>query len=204
MYTPAYHKEEHSSQIAAFVQAYPFGTLVTSGPSFPVATHLPFLIESGKEAEELAISSHMARANPHWKAAKEKESLLIFREPHAFISTGLLSNRQSVPTWNYIAVHIVATLEIIEDRATVLDLMQRSVQRFGKEDDLKDWDNLHSNRLDRLLKHVAAFRFHIRSIRARFKLGQEETVGHQTAIRDWLRHSDIDRHRELGDWMQIP
>ena len=49
----------------------------------------------------------MAKANPHWKLINEnQESLVIFHGPHAYISPSLYETRESVPTWNYAAVHV--------------------------------------------------------------------------------------------------
>lgn len=49
----------------------------------------------------------MARANLQWVSLKNADEVpVIFQELNAYISADLFETRVSVPTWNYIAVHV--------------------------------------------------------------------------------------------------
>ena len=104
MYTPKHFEEKDRTKLVGFMKEYNFAALVNSAKKRYWATHLPFLIvESG---EDIIIKSHMAKANPQWASFKDDEEVLvIFQEPHSYITPKLYENKISVPTWNYIAVH---------------------------------------------------------------------------------------------------
>jgi transcriptional regulator len=102
MYTPSHHRIDDPQAVRSFIERHSFGALISFTDSFHV-THLPFVVGEG---EPLALSSHMARANPHWRSlAGNPEVLVIFQGPHAYISPALYEDRVSVPTWNYAVVH---------------------------------------------------------------------------------------------------
>ena len=85
------------------MQAYNFAIVVSVKEDIPIATHLPFVIE--ERENEIVLISHMSKANEQWKTISDKDVLVIFSEPHAYISPSLYEQQQNVPTWNYVAVH---------------------------------------------------------------------------------------------------
>ena len=103
MYVPKHFEEKDRSKLIEFMREFNFAALVNYAKNKPWATHLPFIVleEEGK----LILKAHMAKANPQWAAFNNEEVLVIFQEPHAYISPALYENKVSVPTWNYIAVH---------------------------------------------------------------------------------------------------
>jgi transcriptional regulator len=124
MYIPKHFKQEDKAELIAFMREYNFGILVSTAKKKPWASHLPFVIE---ELEgKVILTAHMAKANPHWAEFKNNEEVLvIFSQPHAYISPSLYENKVSVPTWNYAAVHAYGTprvLSSVEDRIRVLEL----------------------------------------------------------------------------------
>jgi transcriptional regulator len=40
--------------------------------------------------------------------------LVIFSEPHAYISPTLYEKQQNVPTWNYVSVHAYGKVKLLE------------------------------------------------------------------------------------------
>jgi transcriptional regulator len=68
-----------------------------------------------EDGERLVLTSHLARANPHWRAlVSGAPSLALFQGPHAYVSPSWYASKAEhgkvVPTWNYIAVHAHGTL----------------------------------------------------------------------------------------------
>ena len=45
MYIPDHFKEENPERLAALIEGYPLGTLITVHDGFPFVSHLPFLFE---------------------------------------------------------------------------------------------------------------------------------------------------------------
>jgi len=103
MYIPNAFREDDQATLVAFMRAHSFATLVSVVDGTPFATHLPLVIS--EESGQILLVGHLAKANPHWRALTASDSLVIFQGPHAYISPSLYEKRESVPTWNYIAVH---------------------------------------------------------------------------------------------------
>jgi len=111
MFIPNNFKIEHESEKIAFIKRYSFATIITSNNNIPIATQLPFVLED--QSGKLILSSHFAYANEQTKYIEEKTSLVIFTGPHAYISPVHYDNKESVPTWGYIAVHAYGTMKIM-------------------------------------------------------------------------------------------
>src|SRR5215211_253242 len=103
MYTPKHFAENDAQRLLAFMREFNFAALVTAENDFPVATHLPFIIE--KRNEKIILCAHLAKANLQWKQFAGREILVIFQEPHAYVSPVLYAEGLNVSTWNYVAVH---------------------------------------------------------------------------------------------------
>src|SRR5581483_3528825 len=112
MYILPFNEFPDRKEVIAFMQRYSFATIVTMLDDKPFATHLPFLVK--EENEKLFLYSHFAKANPQTKEIFDKQSLVIFTEPHAYISPTNYETEKVVPTWNYIAVHAYGKARILE------------------------------------------------------------------------------------------
>ncbi|MBM3568647.1 MAG: FMN-binding negative transcriptional regulator [Alphaproteobacteria bacterium] len=108
MYTPSHFQGSDAvDAVAAFVDAYGFGLLVSVGPDgLPFATHLPFQYDKTRGPKG-TLHVHMARANPQWQAFDGKTgAMAAFQGEHAYISPSWYTVKDSVPTWNYEALHL--------------------------------------------------------------------------------------------------
>lgn len=121
MYIPSSNAERDLPTLFAFVEAHPFGVLVTNTASEGlVATHLPLVLDrtSGPMG---TLRGHLARANHHVRGLTDGagESLVILTGPDAYISPEWYATRQEtgrvVPTWNYVAVHAYGLPRLCDD-----------------------------------------------------------------------------------------
>src|SRR5476649_2341956 len=94
------------------MRKYSFGTIFTSVNNLPVAIHLPFLVD--ERDDQIIISSHFAKANPQALDVDDHTNLVIFTEPHAYISPKNYPKEAEVPTWNYIAVHAYGKARLLQ------------------------------------------------------------------------------------------
>src|SRR5579859_5538553 len=103
------------------MRANPFAILVSPSENGPLATHLPLLVE--ERAEQVILRGHFAKANHHWSILEqEQESLVIFHGPHAYVSPSLYETRESVPTWNYAAVHVYGEPTLFSDETCLREI----------------------------------------------------------------------------------
>lgn len=99
------------TEIRAFVDKYPFATLVTTDPGGTlVATHLPLLVQSW--GERIVFRGHVMRESDHGRALIPAARVLVtFLGPDAPV----LGSWQLTPrfggTWNYQAVHAHGVVE---------------------------------------------------------------------------------------------
>ena len=181
MYIPAAFNEPDRNALFDFVELHSFGVLVSQHDGAPYATHLPFLTERNM-SEQGCIVSHMARANPHWMQANGQKVLAIFSGPHAYISPSWYDVSNAVPTWNYTAVHVSGTLEIVDNVDDVMALLTRTVQQYDTPR-ATPWTFDASNAFyKKLAQQIVAFRIHITGMEGKWKLNQNRSAEQQERV----------------------
>jgi transcriptional regulator len=180
MYIPEFNRQEDRSTALSFMRANPFAILVSNADGVPFATHVPVLIE--EHADQLVVRSHMARANPHWKSMKEgEESLIIFHGPHAYISPSLYEIRESVPTWNYAAVHVYGEPTLFSGEEGLTETLNQVINTF-ESSYMAQWSEMSEEYRSRMMKHIVGFEIRAKRLEAKFKLSQNRTKGEQARI----------------------
>ena len=187
MYIPEHFRVEDRDAAIAFMRANPFAILVSTTDAGPFATHAPVVIsESG---ERLTIRGHVAQANPHWRYLQaDPMSLMIFHGPHAYVSPSNYATRETVPTWNYGAVHAYGNARTYsapeELRAMLHDLIPTFEAAYEEQ-----WAGLSDAYRQRMLSHVVGFEMAVTKLEAKFKLSQNRTKQEQQQIIDSLGRS---------------
>jgi len=180
MYVPKHNQLEDRAAPLAYMRAYSFAALATSGPGGLMATHLPFVIE--EEGGRITLLAHMAKANPQWRDfAAGADALVIFMQPHAYVSPRLYDSRQNVPTWNYVAVHAYGRPVLIEERAAKIALQQKLVRRHDAGY-LTQMAELPESYLDAKLAAIVSFSLAVTRIDARYKLSQDKNPAERERI----------------------
>src|SRR5690606_38295093 len=100
-------------------------TLITAKDNYPIATHLPFIVSL--QDDIIVLTSHFAKANEHWKDIENNKILVIFSEPHAYISPKHYDKELNVPTWNYISIHAYGNGKIIVEKDKVIDVLENTI-----------------------------------------------------------------------------
>jgi len=198
VYVPKHFKIEDPAWIREFLDAHAFGTLINVVDGEPFATHLPMLY-AGEPAPLGRLRGHMARANPQWKAFGDAPVLAIFAGPHAYVSpTWYESDGPSVPTWNYTTVHVYGRPRIVEDRASVEDLLRQLVDR--EEAALPapwSFDGLDATYREHMIGQIVAFEIPVARIEAKAKLSQNRTPDERRRVADAIADDVAATMREL-------
>ena len=200
MYIPEFNRQEDRATILAFMRANPFAILVSNVDGVPFATHLPLLIEEA--GDQIIIQGHMAKANAHWKSMKEtEESLIIFHGPHAYISPSLYENRESVPTWNYAAVHVYGEPTLFTDEESLRATLHRMIDTF-ESSYMAQWSELSGEYQSRMMKHIVGFNIKVKRLEGKFKLSQNRTKGEQARVIQALNQSEDSNISGVAQLMQ--
>jgi transcriptional regulator len=200
VYIPEFNRQEDRPAILAFMRANPFAILVTNVDGIPFATHLPLLIDEA--GDQIVVRGHMARANAHWKSMNAgEESLVIFHGPHAYISPSLYELRESVPTWNYAAVHVYGEPTLFSDEAGLRETLHQMINTF-ESSYMAQWSELSDKFRSGMMKHIVGFEIKVKRLEAKFKLSQNRTKGEQARVIQSLNQSDDSNVAGVAELMQ--
>ena len=180
------------------MQAYNFAIVVSVKENIPIATHLPFVIE--ERENEIVLISHMSKANEQWKTISDKDVLVIFSEPHAYISPSLYEQQQNVPTWNYVAVHAYGKMILQNTDEEKLNVLHKQMQ-FFEAGFIEQFNTLDKKYIDGLLKGIVAFEITVTKLQAKEKLNQNKSEKDRLNVKKHLTESEDSLKQALGDLM---
>ncbi len=198
MYIPREFEQNEKQESIAFMQAYNFAIIISTKDNLPVATHLPFIIE--EKNDEIILTSHLSKANEQWKTFKDKEVLVIFSEPHAYISPTLYEKQQNVPTWNYVAVHVYGNINIFENEEEKLNVLLKQMQTY-EASYIEQFKNLDKKYVAGLMNGIVAFEIVVNKLQSKAKLSQNKTETERQNIKKHLEESNNSTEQELGKMM---
>jgi transcriptional regulator len=207
MYTPAFNRIDDRALLIEAMRLWSFAILF--GPDaegHPTATHLPLVVHD--QGEHGVLEGHFARANPHWKALANRETLVVFFGPHSYVSPTFYANPKSVPTWNYIAIHATGVLEILQDVPG-----DEAATHAGKDALLKNligvhepayatqWNDLPISYRISMTNGIVGFRIPIAKIEGKFKLSQNRPEIDRQTVQAAHAAGTPDQ-QSLSSWME--
>jgi transcriptional regulator len=168
---------------AAIVRQYPFATLIS--PDLHV-TLTPVIFEH--DDSEATMIGHMARRNPHAEALADGQVVLaVFNGPHTYISPRWYAEKLTVPTWDYISARMRGILEPIDDDASQLTILRRTIALMESHwADPWTMEAAPEGKVEELLPMIRSFRIHVKSIDGTTKLNQTHPAGDRQRVIDGL------------------
>lgn len=165
------------------MRANPFVILVSPGPpedAVPFASHIPVFIQ--ETGNKLTIRGHFAKANPHWRYLEQQpQCLTIFHGAHAYISPTLYATRESVPTWNYGAVHVYGSARLFSTPDQLQGMLYQLMGTFEPAY-AQQWAGLDEAYRQRMLSHIVGFEITATKIEGKLKLSQNRTKDEQANV----------------------
>jgi transcriptional regulator len=198
MYIPSFNTFPNKQEVISFMRKYSFGTIITSVDNLPIATHLPFLID--EKDGQIIISSHFAKANPQALDVDGNTNLIVFTEPHAYISPKNYEKKINIPTWNYIAVHAYGKARLLESEQEHLDLLERTINNY-EADYYKQWQQLSDTYKSKMIKGITGFEIVVTDLQAKSKLSQNRSEVEKENIIHSLSESTSTNEREIAEYM---
>ena len=163
-------------EVRRLIEEYGFATLASADENGTIrATHMPCRLdpEAAPDAP-LTILGHVARADP--QAADilaERELLLVFQGPHGYISPSWYEAGPYVSTWNYVAVHVRGTPQVLEGE-DALSILRRTTDQFERaRSDPFELDSV-IDFARKILKGTVCFRLVATDVEAKAKLSQDK------------------------------
>lgn len=199
MYTPSNFQFSNDAEKIAFMKRYSFATIVTTKDQMPIATHLPFLIDD--TSDKLVLSSHLAIANEQAKYLEENVSLVIFSEPHAYISPTHYDKVESVPTWDYMSIHAYGKAKIIREEHLKARALERMIQ-FYEANYLQQWGGFSDKYKKGLMQGIVAFELEVTSLQGQQKLSQNKSEVERKRITDHLDKSENPVEKLIAEYIK--
>jgi transcriptional regulator len=198
MYIPASNRVEDDRKIDQLIESYGFATLVTQKDGSLVASHLPVLLDKGIDGARV-LRSHMARANRQWQHfTSPTEILCIFTGPHSYISPSWYQMQHTVPTWNYAAAHVYGKATLVNDIATLRQIVLDTTAKYESMMP-EPWNiPLSESEIDAMLKAVVGFSIEVTRVEGKFKLGQNRSAEDQEGMLKGLLSSPDPAAHELA------
>ena len=198
MYIPKINLETNRDEIIAFMKHFSFATIITAKDNFPTATHLPFIV--AVKDDKVILTSHFAKANEHWKEIENNKVLVIFSEPHAYISPKNYDKELNVPTWNYISVHAYGQGKIITETGKTFEVLESTINNY-EVSYKQQWDNFPNEYKMKMLAGIVAFEILVTELQAKKKLSQNRTDAEQQKIIASLSKSNDSNEQLIAEYM---
>ena len=175
MYIPEHFRVRDHEDAIKFMRANPFAILISSTDAGPFATHLPLFVRAEKGDEKIVLRGHVAKANPHWRYLEQQpQCLAIFHGPHSYISPSNYAVHESVPTWNYGAVHLYGKAQIFSSPEALQGILHELIHTFEPAY-AAQWASLDEGFRERMLKQIVGFEIEVTKMEAKFKLNQNRS-----------------------------
>ncbi len=165
------------------------GDLVTHGERGLDVTMLPFVLLD-EDGGPRRLTTHMARTNLQWH--DEGPAMMVVHGPDAYISPEVVppshgpSRIPTVPTWNYLVVHLVGRLVTHHDDAWKLQSLYDLTSRHEP-----NWrlENGPLEAIERMLPAIVGIEFIIDDVIGKAKLSQNKSSSDLEAMATQLAAS---------------
>ncbi|XXM73237.1 FMN-binding negative transcriptional regulator [Lysinibacillus sphaericus] len=198
MYIPKQFRLTDDQTVHDIIRENGFATLISQGDGLPVATHLPLQLNE----DRTCLHGHFARPNPQWKNIEAETVLAIFHGPHCYISPSWYETDQTVPTWNYVTVHVYGKMELVHDTEESMTSLEKLVAQYESDSSPYSLENVDPDYIAGLTKGIQAFKLHITKIEAKAKLSQNHPAERRARVIRQLEQIPREDERAVAEWMK--
>ena len=198
MYIPSHFEINDDLITYDIIEKNGFATLISQHQGGPFATHLPLSLDKNREY----LFGHFARPNPQWKEIEKQEVLAIFHGPHCYISPSWYETPTTVPTWNYVAVHVYGQVELVDNAQEVMNSLADLVLKYEEPGSSYQLDQVDASYLAGLSKGIQGFRIKITRIEGKAKLSQNNPTERQELVIQRLENRTGEDERKIASLMR--
>ena len=170
------------------MRANPFAILISTTDAGPYATHLPLFVR--EEDGKVVLHGHVAKANPHWRYLEQQTRMFDdFSRTALLLSPSNYTARESVPTWNYAAVHLYGNARLFSSATDVHGMLHELMETFEPAY-RQQWEGLSEKYRENMLRQIVGFEIAATKIEGKFKLSQNRTREDQANVITSLEKAD--------------
>ncbi|HEX7812490.1 MAG TPA: FMN-binding negative transcriptional regulator [Burkholderiales bacterium] len=199
IYIPKPFAEQGTGRLHALIRERNFGTLISHGANGIEVSHLPFLLDAGRNV----LRAHMARGNPQWQSLQPgTEVVAVFHGPHHYVSPSWYANHPSVPTWNYAVVHVTGNPRLIDDPGQLESLVRDLVDQHEALSPAPWRMDLPPEYLGKMISGIVGFEIDIAGIEGKFKLSQNRPAADAPLVAEALEKIGSEDARGIAAMMR--
>lgn len=159
-----------------------FGMVFATTPDGPRVAHTPLLTTG-----DGAVQFHLARGNALARHLDGETALIVVNGPDAYVSPRWYTNRDTVPTWDYVALELEGRVRRMGDEGLEAFLHAAIEKHEGRlegapwlaeESSEKMWSGL--------FRGIVGFELEVLAWRPTLKLSQNKTADERTRIAEGL------------------
>lgn len=178
---PLYRTEDRAL-CESLIEEIGFGMVFAQTPDGPRVAHTPLLL-----AGDGAIQFHLARGNALTRHLDGATALIVVNGPDAYVSPRWYDNRDTVPTWDYIALELEGRIRKMADEGLEAFLHAAIAKHEGRlggeqwlagESSEKVWSGL--------FRGITGFELEVQAWRPTLKLSQNKTAEERARIAEGL------------------
>ena len=201
MYLPKHYAVTDRQQLHDFIKGNGFGILFSGSGPEPVASHLPFILDESA-GEQGTLLSHMAGANRQWRDADGQQVLTVFQGPHTYVSPTWYQDPETVPTWNYVAVHVYGILKVVQDQERLQSILAR-ITDYYEASLPQPWQaEFTSKYAQQMVKRIVVFEIEIDKMQGKWKLNQNHPEERRRRVVGVLKTMPDDNSRGIVTLME--
>jgi transcriptional regulator len=189
------YRSDDSAADAALVGQIGFGMVFAATPDGPRVAHTPLLMTEGG-----AVQFHLARSNALARHLDGATALIVVNGPDAYVSPRWYDDRNTVPTWDYVALELEGAVRRIDDdglEAFLHAAIAKHETRLGgepwraEESSEKMWAGL--------FRGIVGFELTVAARRPTYKLSQNKPPETRARIADGLTEAGSPA---LAEWVR--
>ena len=198
MYIPNFNREDDTEKLVGFIQRYNFATLVSALKGVPIASHIPVVTKL--DGETVTLSGHLAQANPHCQVLETGEMLAIFTGPHAYVSPTNYEKLESVPTWNYVAVHAYGMPKTMtfKEKPNEMQTLVADLVKMHEASYQDQWDSLPEKYRHGMMQGIVGFEMSVTRLEGKYKLSQNRPESDQKEVARVLQQNPDPTVSDVG------
>lgn len=178
-------RTEDRALMESLIDEIGFGMVFAQTPDGPRVAHTPLLYTG-----DGAVQFHLARGNALTRHLDGATALIVLNGPDAYVSPRWYVNRDTVPTWDYIALELEGRIRKMADEgleAFLHAVINKHEGRLGGEQWLagesseKVWSGL--------FRGITGFELEVLAWRPTLKLSQKKTPEERARIAEGLEQA---------------
>jgi transcriptional regulator len=190
MHPDPLYRTDNRALCESLIDEIGFGMVFAATPDGPRVAHTPLLSTGDGPEKPWAVQFHLARGNALARHLEGETALIVVNGPDAYVSPRWYDNRDTVPTWDYVALELEGRVRRMDDEGLEAFLhaaIEKHETRLAgapwraEESSDKVWGGL--------FRGIVGFELEVQAWRPTLKLSQNKPAATRARIAEGLEQA---------------